>query len=91
MWGACALGFLFLAASSLPVMVSRPVCVEKPVRVHAALSTPNDIIRGPGGETIAWERGERAERSVMWLLIVCPLVSKSRPGDHEAPSSSDDT
>jgi hypothetical protein len=59
MWGACALGFLFLAASSLPVRVSRPVRVEKPMRVRAALSTPNDIIRGPGGETIAWERGER--------------------------------
>jgi len=76
------------------VRVSRPVCVEKPVRVCADLSTPNDIIRGPGRDNRLGEgRKEKAEpgRSVMWLPIVCPLVSKSRPGDHDVLSSSDDT
>ena len=52
------------------------------VRVFATSGTPNDIIRGP--------LEARTVRKCVCGCQSCPL-SKSRPGDDDGPSSSDDT
>jgi hypothetical protein len=50
---------------------------------------PNDIICGPGGDTTAGETGEISEK--------CDVAANRVPlfpiltGEHDAPSSSDDT